>query len=479
MNSITSAGRIAILFAIALIFATPLCPPLLALDDHNPIGVTGVFEGVITTGCAYNVLNHNATRQIDDIVVPGAIGKYGLKMTRYYNSRRTSNSGPMGPGWTPEYFWSTYNSKTYYPNGNIWDNSCTGDWGLPGPLGVSDWPTTSNGHPAFRLADGGTVVFGDAVWTSIATQIIDPYGQSTTITLNSSTGQITRVTEPGGRNLQFFYTTIGGGQFLTEVDAYDGLGNRIDYVVYHYSSEPTGGTIVTSATCLTSVDYSDGQHASYTYTTDNAPERVVSPCPCSVKAFPLVYGCNDVRYHGAMRRIAYGYQDGGPHGAILNEKYWDGIPGHEVNGPTVSSINPPAPSPLLVGVTFPTTYTETRGDGPTRTFNYTSLSLGRPSNEEICPSWTGSAPQQFLLSYTDFQNHTTVLGYDSNWYVNSVQDARGNTTAYARASPPPTSIGQITKSRIRTVRTSIIPISLNLERLAGITWRRLATSVRT
>ena len=43
------------------------------------VGVTGAFEGLITTGCAYNVLNHSATRQIDDIVVPGAIGKYGLK----------------------------------------------------------------------------------------------------------------------------------------------------------------------------------------------------------------------------------------------------------------------------------------------------------------------------------------------------------------------------------------------------------------
>ncbi len=86
MTSITTAARIAVLFAIALMFATPLCPRLLALDDHNPVGVTGAFEGVITTGCAYNVLNHNATRQIDDIVVPGAIGKYPLKMTRYYNS---------------------------------------------------------------------------------------------------------------------------------------------------------------------------------------------------------------------------------------------------------------------------------------------------------------------------------------------------------------------------------------------------------
>ena len=69
-------------FAIALLFMTSLSPRLLGLDDHNPIGVTGTFEGVITTGCAYNVVSHNATRQIDDIIVPGAIGKYGLKMTR-------------------------------------------------------------------------------------------------------------------------------------------------------------------------------------------------------------------------------------------------------------------------------------------------------------------------------------------------------------------------------------------------------------
>ena len=107
MTSITTAARIAVLFAIALMFTTPLCPRLLALDDHNPVGVTGAFEGVITTGCAYNVLSHNATRQIDDIVVPGSIGKYPLKMTRYYNSRLISAWGGLGPGWSHEYLWGS------------------------------------------------------------------------------------------------------------------------------------------------------------------------------------------------------------------------------------------------------------------------------------------------------------------------------------------------------------------------------------
>src|SRR3954452_12982583 len=119
-------------FLLVLLFAS-VGPPMLALDDHNPVGVTGAFEGMITTAGAYNVLNHNATRQIDDIVVPGAIGKYGLKMTRYYNSR----SG-VGDGWSYGLAWgtSTNDEKIYYPNGNVADGSCIGEWGVTSGLGV-------------------------------------------------------------------------------------------------------------------------------------------------------------------------------------------------------------------------------------------------------------------------------------------------------------------------------------------------------
>jgi YD repeat-containing protein len=68
----------------------------------------------------------------------------------------------------------------------------------------------------------------------------------------------------------------------------------------------------------------------------------------------------------------------------------------------------------------------------------------------VCPSFNGPAPQQFLLSYTDFQGHTTTLGYDPNWYVNSVRDANSRTTLYERGPPPNAypgrkGIGEITK----------------------------------
>ena len=446
MTSITTAARIAVLFAIALIFATPLCPRLLALDDHNPVGVTGAFEGVITTGCAYNVLNHNATRQIDDIVVPGSIGKYPLKMTRYYNTRGTISYGTFGPGWSHEYLWGSGDGKVEYPNGNVWDSSCAWVWDLLGPLGVSDWPTTRNGNPAFRLTDGGTIVFGPVVvngttYHTVATEIIDPYGQTTTITYYPNSLLMKWVTEPGGRYLQFTYN----GWLVARVDAYDGQGHLTDYVVYHYSSVSPGGT-GSPVQCLTSVDYSDGTRASYTYTTDNVPEHQGPPCPCSIRTLPLVSGCDDARYHGSMRRIAYEYQDQGPHGAILKERYWDGVAGHEGSGEMVSRIDPPAPSPLAPDPNFDTMYTEYRGDGPTRRFTYTELHLSRPQNHENegCPTIVrGPAPQQFLTDYTDFRGNTTHLGYDTNWYVNSVRDANNHTTNYVRGSPPPVGIGEI------------------------------------
>jgi RHS repeat-associated protein len=440
------ARRRIILFAVVATLLLASGAPSTFADDHNPIGVTGAFEGVITTAGAYNILNHNARREIDDIVVPGSIGKYPLKMTRYYNSRRTPGYGILGAGWTHEYSWgvSLAVGKFYYPNGSEQDSSCFE------ALGVSDgWvpgsPTCDqNGcRGDFRLADGGTVHFDDINGYFQARTVKDPYGQTTTLTSNNS-GYLTRVTEPGGRYLQFNYSQVNGVTMLSGVDAYDGVAGhpRIDWVGYHYTSISPGGQFGPPVNCLTSVDYSDGQHAYYTYQEDNVPEHPSPPCPCVIKVTPLLRTCRDVRYKGAMRHICYEYPDNGAHGAIIAERY--SLNG-STNGPRVSKIDPPAPSPLATDPNFDTIYTETRGDTPTRKFTYTSLHLHR-FNEDTCPTWRPDldpAPQQFLQSYTDFQNHTTQLGYDGNWYVNSVTDANNHTTSYTRGPPPPNGIGEI------------------------------------
>ncbi len=65
-----------------LAFAAPrVCAQY--VDDHNPVGVAGTFEGVVTTGCAYNVLSHGTSRPIDDIVMLGSTAEYPLDYPLY------------------------------------------------------------------------------------------------------------------------------------------------------------------------------------------------------------------------------------------------------------------------------------------------------------------------------------------------------------------------------------------------------------
>ena len=162
-----------------------------------------------------------------------------------------------------------------------------------------------------------------------------------------------------------------------------------------------------------------------------------------------------------MRTIFYDYQSGGPHGAIIDEKY----PGVGA----VSSIDPVLPS----GHGTVDSFTETRGDGPSRIITYTHLvpALAMTATAPALSTGESEPHNQMLDHYTDFPgNNTTWLYYDPDtWYLTSVQDANGNTTAYARASPPPTGIGQITKITPPDLRTSITVIRAKAPTLADIT----------
>src|ERR1700704_4840382 len=96
--------RLAFLAVIIAIFLIP--PRLLAQGDgtgidatgaddaagaSNPTGPSGIFNGNVTTAGSYDPSTGNAMRVVDDIVVPGCVGAYPLKWTRYYNSRQTQN----------------------------------------------------------------------------------------------------------------------------------------------------------------------------------------------------------------------------------------------------------------------------------------------------------------------------------------------------------------------------------------------------
>jgi RHS repeat-associated protein len=426
----------ALMFAAVLFFFGLADQPLFAQGTsyEGPVSVAGIFNGNVTTGSSYDPLTHSAHRAIDDIVVPGSIGKYPLKMTRYYNSRAQYYAlGAIGlsPGWAYEYSWLMWTAghRVVSPHGTAYDDSCGP------PVGVSDgWEGAHDtGSGTWRLADGGKVVFnGDGLNPGRVTDIYDPYGQRTTIAYDV-TGQRTQVTEPGGRYLKFIYgpdTDVDGTKMLKTVEAH-GLGNATvtDSVTYTYTVVSPGFS-GRDKLMLTGATYSDGTSASYTYTSDNVS-------PARSKYYPLLQRCDDVRYNGAMRTIFYDYQSLGPHGAIVDEKY-----------PGVGSVSAIAPG-LPTGYRgSPDVFTETRGDQAGRIFTYTHLvpCVGDDC-DGLCAAYGESEPHNKMLTdYTDFKGKNTHIGYDPNtWYVTSVQDARGNTTAYARASPPPTGIGQITK----------------------------------
>ncbi len=352
----------------------------------------------------------------------------------------------LSPGWFHEYSWLLWSNgyKVISSQGNVHDFYCGK------PVGVSEgWDDGNqirhqNGG-IWRLADGGRVHFSGG---GFADYIEDPYGLRTTITRDNQ-NRVSRVTEPGGRYLQFIYGTTEaytdpayGNKLLQKVEAYDGQGHLSERVTYTYTRVDSGGVVPSTGEhvirrMLTGVAYDDNTTASYSYRIDNVPDSPTYP-PYTFKFDPLLKGCNDKRYNGPMRQIAYEYQNLGPHGVITKE--------FKPNGPLVSKIEPDLPL-HPTGGSLPYQFTETRGDGPQRTFNYTQFHLCQGNECDPCTDYQeNNPPQQMLTDYTDFQGNSTHIGYDSNWYINSVRDANLHTTSYERGNPPSQDgIGQIKK----------------------------------
>src|SRR4029077_293702 len=90
--------------------------------DDNPTGVNGAYNGNVATGCSYDPYTGNALREIDDIVVPGAIGAYPLKWTRYFNSHCTADTTATGGHWRFSYIDYAYpfsRNSAYFPEGPV------------------------------------------------------------------------------------------------------------------------------------------------------------------------------------------------------------------------------------------------------------------------------------------------------------------------------------------------------------------------
>ena len=101
----------------------------------------------------YDSYTGNAKRVVDDIVVPGSVGAYPLKWTRYFNSKLTSNDNLIGGQWRFAYRDYKFAASR---------NACTPDGREFNPLnsyGVeehfdSPYPYTTG---TLSMADGGKV----------------------------------------------------------------------------------------------------------------------------------------------------------------------------------------------------------------------------------------------------------------------------------------------------------------------------------
>jgi RHS repeat-associated protein len=405
--------------------------PALSVEqgDDNPTGVAGIFNGQITTAGNYDPYTGNAMRAVDDIVVPGSVGAYPLKWTRYFDSHVNYKDNYIGGQWRFSY--SSYRSF-------VSGFACTPD-GREYPINSSNPPygveeyfdspypyTTSTLH----LADGGKVVYNGGYNVGIPIQIIDPYGQVTTLSWTGN--RLDRVIEPGGRYLQI--TRDSTNSYITSVQAFDGIAGHTSptqWVNYTWTTQTlslqNGGGHPNSFLVLTRADYSDGTFATYTYTEGNYP---ITLC---TSPFGTVWGytalpatADDVRYNGPMRQIKYQYYSTSNKTRISSEK-------NLVTGEAVSTI---------VGVANNNTQgvIETRGDGATRTLDY----FKGPGCRDCPPPDTDACSRDpiptdgKLKDYTDFLGHTTTLTYSDGstdgapGFITAVTDANGHTTSYTR-----------------------------------------------
>jgi RHS repeat-associated protein len=439
---------------LALSLACSFFLPQLVHGQGNeaPNGVAGGYNGIITSGGSHDPFTGNAKRAITDIAVPGSVGTYPLTWTRFSNTRSMRKFFGGGGSWSHNY---TYDLAIFAPP-NIpphWEpEPWNGPWAnvvLPDGQSINFWEEiTTNGAYAnglsadgvllflkkigtgiyfLQLPDGGMVHFyktavielGQTVYYNLAKEIVDPYGQVTTLTYDTS-AKLTKVTEPGGRYLQISYVSLSTvnslgdtsySDFIASVQANDGRGNILETVTYTYTEQRIyDNQSYPTLRALTQATYSDGTFATYTYANSNAssPARVLTRC-------------DDPRFAGPMKRIEYEYMTGAANvvawGQIKSEK---NLTTHQfvsrITYPVYDTQHPENPVNFF--------RTETRGDGATRTFQFPmppgvgSLAIFNPPSGDI--------------TYTDFKNQpTTVIdGFDGT----HVTDARGKVTIYKRTN---------------------------------------------
>jgi hypothetical protein len=243
--------------------------------EENPTGNTGALKAQIETGGSYDAHSGNATRVVNDLHVPGALGEYGLDFTRYWNSTHndydnddadwstdfgysswshswkwTAVEGHQGEDAIPGTDQNTTVRKTSititFPDGHTAkfevircipaSASCSGPPSSGSPYGPpyswpeinADWPNGGLGvhdhitkmDPSgsnfwLARADGGSVHFTGGPGIYRATEMYDSHGFFTSLHYDGN-GHLDRVDQEGGRSLYLhwdFFNWAGLGDY--------------------------------------------------------------------------------------------------------------------------------------------------------------------------------------------------------------------------------------------------------------------------
>jgi hypothetical protein len=333
-----------------------------APDEITPATNTDVST-TINTGCGYDAWSGSTRRAVRDLSVTGSIGGHGLNFVRTYSSHR----GPLNDNWTHSYAWKLFGRPygglvAVMPDGREVQfrlPQIPGEKAYRALLGTKERlilhdDSNTSGTADLYLEDGSVVHFtreteyNDSEWvdTFIAQSETDPHGQQTTLTYEQIPGtfepwyiRLIKVTDHSNRSLTLSYDDPTRPTVLKQVMGSDG----------QYAQYPDG-----VATGMRVVNYSDGTQAHYDYGWATNHDPVTGN---DGSTYELTVA-QDTRAEGAMRSIQYDYKP-------YAKSNWAGEVAAERHYPSGALVSSFLSNDDRSGLFQPT---ETRGDGPSRTF---------------------------------------------------------------------------------------------------------------
>jgi RHS repeat-associated protein len=355
-NRFVLALVLSFFFAVGVKRARGVAPAPTPWED--PESNTGALKGQVVTGGSYSAHSGNASRTVNDLHVPDALGTYGLDFTRYWNSlhNEETNLAAEWPrdfgasGWSHSWQWNAvYDDELpdmendppphifvtsitiTFPDGHatkfkISRTNANPRVGPPysGTGETTLWPKAGyavhdrlaemapDGHEFWLYrADGGAVHFvgltpplmhnGHALWTYEAREVFDPYGFRTDLIYQG--GRLWQVVQEGGRSLILTWGWLGGLPVITKVETGGPAAGQ--QVNYYYSKLYAG----TGAYTLALAQYQDEPVLGQTASAHYAYSRAFGDDPNgTLSDFPVLKSADDPHFDGAMTKIRYKYR---------------------------------------------------------------------------------------------------------------------------------------------------------------------------